>query len=93
MSIGQVYLYRCNCYRCCRRDILNCSQLSDLHAKKQYRVVVLSYLIENIPVFDMNQVWEKVKETVCAGGLIVIKTALYESPNVLAADEKLTIIL
>lgn len=68
-------------------DILNCNQLSDLHVERRYRVVILSDLIENIPVFDMNQIWERVKETVCAGGLIVIKTALYESPNVLAEDE------
>ncbi|MEH6948246.1 hypothetical protein V7068_14475 [Bacillus sp. JJ634] len=68
-------------------EILNCYQLEDLHVKKQYKVVVMNHLMEMIPVFKMDQVWENIKKALCPGGLIVMKTKIYETPNELGDDE------
>ena len=63
------------------KEILTCSKLEDLNINKQYRVIALNNLIENIPVFELRDVWDKVKNVLNKAGVIVIKTSLYENPN------------
>jgi hypothetical protein len=68
-------------------NILNCSQVEDLNNKKQNKIIVLSNILEFIPVYEMEQVWENIKKALSPGGLIIIKTVLYENPNELGEDE------
>jgi hypothetical protein len=68
-------------------NILNCCQVEDLNNKKQYKIILLSYVLEYIPVFEMEEVWEKINKALCPGGLIIIKTLLYKNPNELDQDE------
>ena len=68
-------------------NILNCSQVEDLNDKKQYKIIVLSNILEWIPVYEMVQVWEKIKKILSPGGFIIIRTVLYENPNELGDDE------
>jgi hypothetical protein len=55
-------------------EILTCSKLEDLNVDKQYQVIALNNLIENIPVFELKDVWDKVKNALNKAGVIVIKT-------------------
>lgn len=68
-------------------NILNCSHVEDLNNQKQYKIIILSNILEYIPVFEMDQVWEKINKALCPGGLIIIRTVLYENPNELGDDE------
>jgi hypothetical protein len=67
--------------------VLHCSNLIDLNSNNQYKVIVLSYFLENIPVFNMEEVWGEIKKKLSPGGLIIIKTVLYDNPNELGKDE------
>jgi hypothetical protein len=69
-------------------DILHCSKWEDLNVSRLYRIIVLNHLIENIPVFKMNDMWKKLKNTLAKAGVIIIKTAIYVNPNELNSDEQ-----
>jgi hypothetical protein len=69
-------------------EFLHCRNVEHLNGKKHYRIIFLDNLIENIPVFEMNNVWNKLKNMLTKAGAIVIKTPIYENPNQLAIDEQ-----
>jgi hypothetical protein len=67
--------------------VLHCYNLYDLNSNDLYKVIILSNILEYIPDFEMEEVWREIKKKLCPGGLIIIKTVLYDNPNVLGEDE------
>ncbi|SDN52653.1 hypothetical protein [Bacillus sp. OK048] len=68
-------------------QVLNCYQVKDLNSSNLYKIIILSNHLEYIPPFEMKTVWEKIKNALCPGGLIIIKTVLTDHPNELAEGE------
>lgn len=68
-------------------NVLHCCNLNDLNGNELYKVIILSNFLEYIPVFEIEAVWEEIKKNLCPGGLIIIKTVLYDNPNELGEDE------
>lgn len=67
--------------------VLKCCHIKDLNDNKLYKVIMFLNILEHVPSFEMASVWEKLKKALRPGGLIIIKTPLYENPNELGADE------
>jgi 2-polyprenyl-3-methyl-5-hydroxy-6-metoxy-1,4-benzoquinol methylase len=53
----------------------------DINEDKKFDVILLNHVIEHIPVFEMEIVWEKINKILRPGGFIVIQTQLYDNPN------------
>ncbi|MFC7394397.1 class I SAM-dependent methyltransferase [Scopulibacillus cellulosilyticus] len=56
-------------------------EAKDLQEKNAYDVIVMNHVIEHIPVFEMEIVWDKVKKALRPGGFIILGTQLYDNPN------------
>ncbi|OLS34063.1 hypothetical protein [Bacillus sp. MRMR6] len=67
--------------------VLHCCHANDLNSNNLYKVIILSNFLEYIPVFEMEAIWGGIKKNLCPGGLIIIKTVLYDNPNELEEDE------
>lgn len=64
---------------------VNLSQLGacDIEDSKSYDIIILNEVIEYIPVFEIDIVWEKIKRILRPGGYIILRTPLFENPNML----------
>ncbi|RDW16419.1 hypothetical protein CWR48_17415 [Oceanobacillus arenosus] len=56
-------------------------EAKDLNEETSYDVIVLNHIVEHIPVFEMEEVWQKVVKTLNPGGIIMLGTPLYENSN------------
>ncbi|MDM5225446.1 hypothetical protein QUF73_04420 [Cytobacillus sp. NJ13] len=59
----------------------------NLSEGKTYDVIALNQMIEYIPVFEMEKIWGVIKNLLCQGGYIVLKTILFNNPNTLEECE------
>ncbi|WP_409305791.1 methyltransferase domain-containing protein [Peribacillus sp. SCS-155] len=61
---------------------LKLSEAKDLAEEDTYDVIVMDDVIQHIPVYEMESVWEGVKRALRPGGFIVLNTPLFTTPNV-----------
>ncbi|RDW16412.1 hypothetical protein CWR48_17380 [Oceanobacillus arenosus] len=60
---------------------LEIMEAKDLREENSYDVIVMNDLIEYIPVFEMETIWEKVKSALRPGGFITLSSRFVENPN------------
>ncbi len=54
---------------------------NNLDKEEAYDVIVMNHLIEQIPVYEMQNVWGNVKKALRPGGYLIIGTTLFDHPN------------
>ena len=57
-------------------------EAKDLREDRLFDVIVLYDAIEHIPVFEMEVVWRKIQRVLRPGGVVVLSTPVFRSPNV-----------
>lgn len=62
--------------------------VKEIDENKSFDIVVMDSIIEHIPVYEMEIIWGKLKKILRPGGFIILKTQIYENPNILDEDEK-----
>ncbi|MFC7394406.1 methyltransferase domain-containing protein [Scopulibacillus cellulosilyticus] len=60
---------------------LEMKEAKDLSEKNIYDVIILNHVIEHIPVFEMEDIWKKLKNVLHPDGVIILSTPLYDNPN------------
>ncbi len=64
-----------------QRVHLSCTDATELDADQAYDVVTLYDVVEHIPVFEMDVVWEKVHRALRPTGHVVVSTPIFDNPN------------
>ncbi|MEW4267082.1 methyltransferase [Priestia aryabhattai] len=61
---------------------LEIREAKDLEKEASYDVIVMNHVIEHIPTFEMEVVWNKIKRILRPGGCIILRTPLFDNPNI-----------
>lgn len=62
--------------------------VTNIDENKAFDIILMNGVIEHIPVYDMEIVWGKLKKILRPGGIIIIRTPIYDNPNMLDVNEK-----
>lgn len=60
---------------------LEIREAKDLNEEATYDVIVMNHVIEHIPVFEMDDIWRRIKSVLRPDGVIIIGTPLFNNPN------------
>jgi 2-polyprenyl-3-methyl-5-hydroxy-6-metoxy-1,4-benzoquinol methylase len=60
---------------------LSRTDATDLDAERSFDLVAMYDLIEHVPVFEMEVIWEKTRHALRPGGYLVLSTPIFENPN------------
>ena len=66
---------------CDHRVSLDLCEVKDLPTDRTYDVIVMFDVVEHIPAFEMEVVWDKVRMILRPGGFVVFSTPVVVNPN------------
>jgi len=65
-----------------RRVTLSLTDATKLCTTQVFDLVAMYDLVEHVPVFEMETIWEKIRRALRPGGYVVFSTPIFENPNV-----------
>ncbi|MFA9458147.1 hypothetical protein ACERJO_15435 [Halalkalibacter sp. AB-rgal2] len=68
-------------------DLAELKNINQLASSNQYDVILITDAIDKIPVFEMEQLWVKLKTRLKRGGCLIINTPTHDSPNEFVGEE------
>jgi 2-polyprenyl-3-methyl-5-hydroxy-6-metoxy-1,4-benzoquinol methylase len=71
-----------------KRVSLAVEEAKSLKDTMMFDFVLMNHTLEYIPIFEMEMVWTRIKKVLKPGGIIVVKTSLYDHSNQLDEVEK-----
>ena len=64
-----------------QRVHLSCMDATELNAEQAYDIVTLYDVVEHIPAYEMEVVWNKVRRALRPAGYVVVSTPMFDNPN------------